>query len=670
MAEGTNNASGAGRSMPDFVSIDVRVAMDRMSARLYLRPHPVLTGTLTVEHLRAALEREEIARGIDSGALKSAADDWNRNPREVETPPVARGGGATTEKVGTLRISVKLLTAPLEVAQLLESRHYWQIAPLASKFQRVDQGTIVARRAAGAPSLLGYDIFGAPITPDVEGTGMPELASIAQVGNVFAAGNIYTSSVTGVAYLDGSEIPKVHAIIFDATAEVRAAPDRMSAELFVTPAGERGGTPAENSIRDQIKAAGITYGVDYDEMRFFLARFFKGNPATPQSIVIARGTPAVKGSDGRVDYCFNTDTSPAPLLNPDGSADYRNINIVTSVAAGTLLARLIPPTPGSTGKDITGRELTAPHGTPTKLPVGTNTMIPPADPATLIATANGIVNFDGAVVNISEGYMIPGNVDYSTGNVTYEGTVGVNGDVKSGFEVNCGGDLQINGTIEDAKVTVKGNVLCRYGFVGNGKGVIDAGGDVNLVYVKNQTVIAGGIVNVAREAINCNITAGKSIKIYGHNLSVAGGTLAAHESIILKTAGNISGVKTLIQIIPEPELVAQMASMRTMAAQHEDNIKKLALTLETLPPAKRQDKEFVRKLRNAIIMIKQEMLGLDEKMRALSVTMNNFSGSFIRVERCAYPGTIFSIGQRNMVLNEMLNSSKTLKLVDQDIKVL
>jgi len=670
MPDGTNTASGAERSLPDFVAIDVRVAMDKMSARLYLRPIAGTEGILTTDHLRAALERDEIARGIDSNALKTIADDWNNKPREVETPPVARGGSAAPEKTGAVKLAVRCLTAPTEIALLISSKYFWQIAPLAAKFQRVDQGTIVARRAAGSPSLLGYDVFGAPITPNIQGSGQPELASISQQGNVFNAGNIYTASITGIAYVDEGDIPKVHPINFDALVDITTSTDKMSAELTLSPAGERGNMPSENFVRDQLKHAGVLFGINEEELRVFLARFTTGNTLTQQSTTIARGIPAVKGEDGRVEFCFNTDTAPTPLLNPDGSADYRNINIVTSVGAGMLLAKLIPPSEGTPGQDITGRTLPALHGAPATLPIGTNTIIPPENPATLIATADGIVRYDGIAVNISEGYMIGGNVDYSTGNVRYEGSVGVNGDLKSGFEVHCGGDLQVNGTIEDCIAMVKGHVLCRYGFVGNGKGLIDAGGDVNLVYVKNQTVIAGGTVNIAKESINSNITARKSIKIHGHNLSVAGGILAAHESIIIKTVGNISGIKTFVQIVPEPELVAQMNAMQTMTAQHEDNIKKLTTTLETMTPAKKMDKDFVRKIKNAIIMIKQEISSLEEKMRALSITMNNYENSYIRIDRCAYPGTVFSIGQRNLVVTQMMNSGKTLKLVGQEIKVL
>ncbi|MCL2220179.1 MAG: FapA family protein [Chitinispirillia bacterium] len=673
MADVTNNIPDDTGGLPDFIDIDVRVAPDRMSAHMHLHPVEGAAGTLTLEHLRAALNREEIARGIDIAALRNVVDDWNRRPRELETQPIARGGAASAAKIGALKVAVRCLSAPGDVTLLLSSKYYWQIASLAAKFQRVDHGTIVARRAAGSPSLLGYNIFGKAIEPEVQGTGQPQLKSIQEHGNVFVAGNTYTASATGIAYIDpDEEIPKVHPIDFDSSVEVRVFADKMSAELVLTPAGERGKNPSEEAIRTALKQASVLHGINEEELRVFLARFTKSGAGitTPQSIVVARGVPAVQGADGYVDFSFNVNSAPTPTLNPDGSADYRNINIVTSVAAGTLLAQLIAPQSGTPGRDLAGRTLPALHGSPAKLPVGTNTMISPEDPTTLVAVSDGIVRFDGSAVNISEGYMIPGGVDYSTGNVNYEGSVGVNGDIKAGFDVYCGGDLQVNGLVEDCKVTVKGHVLCRYGFVGNGRGIIDAGGDVNLVYVKNQTVVSGGTVSIAKEAINSSITARKSIKIYGHNLSVAGGTLAANESITIKTAGNISGVKTIIQIVPEPELVAQLESFRTMTAQHEENIRKLSATLDTLPPAKRIDKEFVRKLKNAIIMIKQEVLNIEEKMRTLMVEMNKFDNSFIRIDRCAYPGTIFSIGPRNMIVTEQMNGGKTLRLIDQEIKVI
>jgi uncharacterized protein (DUF342 family) len=248
--------------------------------------------------------------------------------------------------------------------------------------------------------------------------------------------------------------------------------------------------------------------------------------------------------------------------------------------------------------------------------------------------------------------------------------VAVSGDIKSGFEVKCGGDLQVNGIIEDCKVLAKGNVLCRYGFVGRGGGVIEAEGDVSLGYMKNQTVIALGNVNIAKEAINCNITARKSIKIYGHSLSAAGGTLVTAESIVLKTAGNISGVETVLRVDYAREHVEEMAKMKAAVDEHNANIKKLTDSLNAMPPAKRADKELARKLKGAAMAIKQQIAALETKMRALHIVMEKFENNFIRIDRCAYPGTVIKFGQRSMTLSDMLAGGKTIRVIDSEIRVL
>jgi len=674
MSEGTGGVHNSGlrseaAASPVFAAVEVRVSPDAMEARLSIAPVEGESGELTVEHLRAALESAGVGRGHVLSALKDAVADWNANPRAFETQPVAVGADAVREKLGALRITVRHLTAPSDIKQALESKFFWEVAALAPKFQRVDHGTVIARRAAGTESLLGYTVYGAAIYPEPpEGhTSGPD--NIIEKDNVYIAGNTYTAAMTGIVYADDDGLPGVIPLDFNGSVEVLIAQDLMSAELLARPAGERGSMPSEEFARELIRSKGVVFGINEDELRFFMARVSKGI-AEQEKTVIANGLPAVKGDDGHVELTFNADSSPAPAINPDGSADYKNINIVTSVGAGTVLARLHPPSKGTHGMDVLGRVIKARDGSPAVLPAGANTAIPKGDPTTLISLMDGIVGLDGTAITVTEGYAIPGNVDYSTGNINYDRTVAINGDVKSGFEVNCGGDLQVNGLIEDSRLTVKGNVLCRYGFVGTGKGVIDAGGDVNLTYMKNQTLITQGNVNIAKEAINCNIFARKSIKIYGHSLSAAGGTLISTESIVVKTVGNISGIKTTLQIDPEPKFVEEMLKMNAAVEQHKLNIKKLTQSLESMPAAKRLDKDLVRKVKNAVITTQQQILTLEESMRALNIVMNRFENSFIRVDRCAYPGTVIKIGRSKMEVTEVLTGGKTLRMVEGDIKVL
>ncbi|MDR2728981.1 MAG: FapA family protein, partial [Chitinispirillales bacterium] len=217
--------------------------------------------------------------------------------------------------------------------------------------------------------------------------------------------------------------------------------------------------------------------------------------------------------------------------------------------------------------------------------------------------------------------------------------------------------------------TVGGSLLCRYGFVGNGKGLIDAKGDVNLGFIKNQNVKCAGSVNIAKEAINSNITANK-IQIHGNSLSVAGGTLTAINSIIVRTAGNISGIKSILQIVPTFELTEEFNKTEAANKELNEKLKKVNQQMKTLPPKARFDKELMRKFQNAINVVQQQITALEERLRKLHIEMNNFDDSFIRIDRCAYPGTIFKFGQRNMVITETLNGVKSLRLINQEIKVI
>ena len=659
-----------GDDHPDFVKILVHISPDKMAARLTLTPITGKPGVLTVHHLKVALEDAGVVRGIDAAALKGVTTDYAKSIRGIpETVPVAHGVPAAVETVGALRFLVKYITAPDEVRALFACKYAFDAAALAPKFQRVDKGTVIAKRAEGTPSLIGYDVCGSPLEPQhIEVLGASD--TIVERRNVFIASHTFTAATTGVVYTDTDGMPCVYPLDFNGVIEVHVSHDKMSVELAVTPPGERGTMPSLQVVHTMLKEHGIVYGLDPDALELCMNRIKSGEMTEKELFIVAQGTQPVKGEDGRVEFCFNTDPSPAPTIAEDGSADYKNINIVNLVSSGTVLAKLYPAQKGTPGKNVVGNVVAAMDGISARLPVGANTAIPPDDPNSLVSVTDGIANYDGTSVNVSAGYVISGDVDFKTGNIKYDNSILINGDIKSGFEVDCGGDLQVKGIIEDCKVTVKGNILCKFGFVGTGKGTITADGNVNLNFMKNQTIVAGGNVNIAKEAINCNITAKKSITVYGHPLSVAGGTLTSNGSITVRNVGNISGVKTTLQIDPEPKLMEEMIAIKAVIAQHEENAKKLENMIKGMPPAEQvKNKEHVRKLKNTIIAIRQQIAAQEEKARLQNILMNKFENAFIRIDRIAYPGTTIRFGNMNLALSDTLQGGKTIRVINQEIRV-
>lgn len=464
-------------------------------------------------------------------------------------------------------------------------------------------------------------------------------------------------------------------ITFYGSADIIVSPDNMKAEIILHLSIEDGSVPTEEGIIEHLGQKGIIYGIDEEKLKNVLDSMARGEcPKGP--VTIAEGIAPVDGENGIVEFLFDTETLLEPKINGDGIADFKNVNLIQTVSAGAELARLIPDSKGTPGKDITGRELPCKDGNPAELPVGTNTKISPEDKNVLIAEVDGNVRYNGTVVEVSEGFVIEGDVDYSSGNIKYEKSVMIGGDVKAGFKVECGGDLQVAGIVEDAEIRVEGNVLCKLGFLGQGKGLIEAKGDVNIGFARNVTIRSHGNVNIAKEAFNCNIFARKLITIDGEPISAVGGTLVARDSIVLRNVGNQSGIKTAVEVGTDFVLVKEIEKIEEKLTESNQNLTKVEKAvkrfmglLKVKKKLPEKDEVLYAKLKNAFKKFKIEIELLEKRKKAMSEKMYNFEKAYIKIERSAMPGTFFTVGKCHYLVSKEIIGPKTVRLTKDQIRI-
>ena len=96
---------------------------------------------------------------------------------------------------------------------------------------------------------------------------------------------------------------------------------------------------------------------------------------------------------------------------------------------------------------------------------------------------------DGKVV-VSSVYTVK-DVDMSTGNIVYDGSVEITGSVAANMEVKAGGNVVINGGVESARIIAGGNIIIAKGMNGTGKGYLRAGGDIMVKFLENTRVVTG-----------------------------------------------------------------------------------------------------------------------------------------------------------------------------------
>jgi uncharacterized protein (DUF342 family) len=311
---------------------------------------------------------------------------------------------------------------------------------------------------------------------------------------------------------------------------VRISADRC--ETWVQAEKVHDGFPrSPEEVKAVLARAGITTGIDEGGIAVLCQ-----TPPPSAPVLVARGVPPVRGKDGWTEYRFEG-PDIQPLDAADGRVDHRARSVIRNVLAGQILAVLHPAEPGVAGTAVTGETLPAVRGNAARLRAGKFTGFAPDDPACLVAHADGCAErrADGSI-HVSPEITINGNVDYSTGNIDFVGSLVIRGDVAGGFSVHARGSIRIDGIVGDASIHSGKDVSIGRGFIGHGKGTVEAGGNVQVSHVVNQKIVSAGDVTIEKESVNGTILAEGSI--FGTTAVIAGGSLDAIVGIKVASLGS------------------------------------------------------------------------------------------------------------------------------------
>ena len=373
---------------------------------------------------------------------------------------------------------------------------------------------------------------------------------------------------------------------------VTVSKDRMRAYVFPVPSepetedgdGER---PAlepvtMEAVQAALERAGVTFGIDEEAIR----RFVEEGPDR-QPTCVARGVPVEHGTDARLQYLFQEQGHAPRLeaLDTTGRVDYREAFGVESVPAGTVLARMQPATPGRQGTTVLGEPLSAMPGRDLDVArfVGNGAEVGP-DGESIVAAIAGLPSLAGGRVSVAPVYKVNGDVDFSTGNIEFHGSVVVTGNVLAGFRIRAEGDIEVKGFVEAAELAAGGNVIIRGGVNGRETGRITAGGDVHARFIEGTWVRAGGSVLVGNEIMRSHVVAGGAVVVNGAGI-LSGGETRAARYVQVRNLGSEMGVATRVLVGPDavpPEL--RNAAEQPAGEEQEDTLDGTVLVKGTAYP--------------------------------------------------------------------------------------
>jgi len=385
---------------------------------------------------------------------------------------------------------------------------------------------------------------------------------------------------------------------------------------------------------------------------------------------IAAGEKPVAGIDGRVELLVATERS-AGFERPDGSVDFRQVNLLPNVEEGQLIAHRIPPVAGTPGMDVGGAEVPAEGGRDVKVKIDKKTVrsVKEADVELFYAARPGAVRFDGKALSVVNIYSLNNGVNYETGNIDFAGEVFVQGSIAEGFSVRAGGDVTVTETVADGAeiVSESGSVTVGRGVVGR-RSKITAGKTVRVQFVHDAAIRAGGDIVIGNYLYNANIFAGGSVEIRkGEGVrggSILGGKTVAIGSMTLWSAGSPSWVATELAVGFDPDAAANRERVEAAIGKTSRHLHRIldVFGLPRLEPdlirakvvkASGTQRKFLEQQAKLLGQLAKSYKALLEMRQALREAASEVKTTYprIKVQGTAYPGLTIKIGAQTLKLD-------------------
>ena len=465
-----------------------------------------------------------------------------------------------------------------------------------------------------------------------------------------------------VCFLERKDCPEL-----EETYSIEVAQDNMQVTLRFYPASQTGKRATMDSVIKDLRFRNIVYGIQMD----VLQDHFMSEGIYCTDLVVAKGKEPRHGTDANIKYYFNTDVHARPTLKDDGTVDYFHLNMINPCKKGQLLAEIIPEDEGEYGTTVQGTKIKPRQVKKAHLEFGRNIEIS-EDRRKITSMVDGHVSLVEGKVFVSDVYEVE-NVDLSTGNIDFEGSVQVRGNVSSNFVIRAGGNVIISGVVEGAYIEAGGNIIIARGMNGMTKGILKAGGNIVAKFLENSTATAGGYVST-ESILHSNVTAATEIQVTGKRGFITGGHVRAGQKIEVKTLGATLGAPTVVEVGVDPEKKAEYMRLQKEVSEIIKTIRGIQPILTSFAEKKSKGVRFtpdqINYIRNSAAIMETQKKSLEEKnrrMQELQLEFNPQDRAMVLVKGEVYPGTTIIIGDSSMQVKSTYHYCR-FERIDGDVK--
>ncbi len=434
---------------------------------------------------------------------------------------------------------------------------------------------------------------------------------------------------------------------------VNVSPDKRKADIIIPPQFDRNHLQqayCEQMLRNE--------GVEITErvrkrITNMIAKTKDAPADNPIKVAIAKAANPVNGNDGFIEWKVE---EPHQVESDKDQLSFYDQSAFIMVENGQVVGVLHQPTNGEDGRDVLGNTIAAKNGKEIKLKLDESILLDAK--GNLIAQQDGVLKKGFDYASVQKCIEVKEHVDFSTGNIDFDGDVIVGGGVKDCFVVKATGSVEIRGLIEAATVIADGDFRSLGGFAGRERGIVHVGGSLFGRYLDN---VHGEVLKdlvVDREVINCDLVIHGNIN--SEHGAIIGGKITVTGHVHIGTIGSGANVPTelVIGTVPKLEpLAKELGKLVKKSTEKRDALLEEQKTLNKLAQANRMtapDKERQTEIMFEMDELNNVLAKAEPSYQSLLQRINEQRTIDVTVHRKLFGGAMFTLGEQRFKMHTEL----------------
>jgi hypothetical protein len=335
---------------------------------------------------------------------------------------------------------------------------------------------------------------------------------------------------------------------------------RQKAYYYVHPANS-GKLPDAGDIRSVIEKHHLKISLPDEEIRASLSHINPGSLHLTPLLVAQSPQETVNARPEYYELLVDMSRQKT-RIDENGKIDFHQQSTVIQIATGTPLLRRHPEINPVEGTDLLGNAVPPLTETVTGPRPGENLVASVTDGNIFVANIDGCLVMEKDALSVKPVLTLPGDVDFNTGNIDFNGSVIVEGRVHPDFSIRAAGDIVVKQDIEDAKLEAGGNVTVIMGISGHGGSYVRAEGGIQAKFIMNSHVEARKKVVVEAEIMGSRVLSDDRVLVLGKPGKIIGGEVCALLSVETLSAGSHQETPTTLIAGKSIDMDREMAAAR------------------------------------------------------------------------------------------------------------